>query len=114
MLSRFGDKIMNMARQHKFPDSKDRSQNHPAVLCPAERVLALFNQDHSGDPATRIYKKVRTWFEAEAKTGGWADVRWFRDVSNNYGAGCVMSTSTFAFGLASSDEEDTDDPEPAA
>jgi hypothetical protein len=100
-----------MAREFKFPDANDRSKNNPAVLCPAERVLALYNQDHENANATRIYQKVRTWFEAEAKTQGWADVRWFRDVSTNHGAGAVMSISTFAFGLASEAAEDDEQEE---
>lgn len=94
-----------MARPTKFPDAKGRSQNHPAVLCPADRVLALYNEQ-SGDSAQRIVKKVKTWFEKQAKSQGWADVRWFKDVSTNHGAGCVMSIALFSFGLAAEEYEE--------
>ena len=42
----------------KFPKSKDRSPNQPAVFCTAQRVLDLYNQRHE-KPAQRISKKVR-------------------------------------------------------
>ncbi|MCC7540400.1 MAG: hypothetical protein IT379_29555 [Deltaproteobacteria bacterium] len=98
-----------MARPFKFPDPKDRSQNQPAVLCPADRVKALYDQDSGdADTAKKVSGKVRTWFEKEAKANGWVDVRWFKDVSTNHGAGCVISIVTLAFGSHAGDDEEDD------
>lgn len=79
-----------MAPRYKFPDPGDRSFNAPAVMCPAPRVLALYNQD-SGDKAQRIAKKVKQWFYTTALERGWAHVWWFPDVANGYTSGCVMA-----------------------
>jgi hypothetical protein len=95
----------------KFPDHRDRSQNEPSALCPAERVLFLYNQDSGNKVTTRISKTVRSWFEDAARQQGWADVRWFRDVSTNSGAGCVLSIGSFAFGVTAAADEEEDDPD---
>lgn len=79
-------------RPVKFPDSKDRSINEDGALCTADRVLALYNQDHPKDEAHRISAKVRSWFETEALQKGWAFVGWFKDVASGHGAGCVLAT----------------------
>ena len=60
-------------KRFKFPDSKSRPANSPAVLCPADRVLHLYNQDHE-TPAKKISKKVREWFFAEAHSKGWNEI----------------------------------------
>jgi hypothetical protein len=58
-------------------------------MCPAERVIGLYNQE-SGDTAQRIAKKVRKWFFAEARKHGWAGVHFIPEVQSNHGAGCVL------------------------
>jgi len=78
-----------MGRNHKFPNPSDCRPNDQAVLCPAERVLALYNQD-SGDTATKIAKKVRHWFIATGRDAGWAGVRFLKDVQSSHGAGCLL------------------------
>lgn len=82
-----------MGRHFKFPDAGDRSPNQPAVMCPAERVLALFNQ-HSGDKGQRISAKVKTWFTTMSLSRGWGHIWWFEDVLTNRSSGCVMSIPT--------------------
>lgn len=76
-------------RSFKFPDAGDRSPNEPTVHCPADRILALYNQD-SGYSAQRLSKAVRQWFSGEAQNNGWHGVHFLADVQSQYGAGCVM------------------------
>ena len=83
-------------RSFKFPDPGDRSANDPAILCPAERVLALYNQD-SGDTAQRIAKKVKAWFAQRARELGWTHVAWFKEAGTNHGAGCVLAIMVLQF-----------------
>lgn len=78
-----------MARNLKFPSPADYRPAEPAVLCPADRVIGLYNQD-SGDTAVKIAKKVRTWFRSEAHKRGWAGVHFLPEVQSNHGAGCVL------------------------
>jgi hypothetical protein len=78
-----------MGRKLKFPEPKDYVPAEPAVLCPAERVIGLYNQGSNGT-ARRIAKKVRTWFAAEAHRKGWAGVYFLPEVQSNHGAGCVL------------------------
>jgi hypothetical protein len=73
----------------KFPNPRDYKPVHPAVMCPSERVIGLYNQD-SGDTAERIAKKVRKWFFAESAKQGWAGVHFIPEVQSNHGAGCVL------------------------
>jgi len=85
-----------MAPRFQFPDSQTRSPKSTTVLCPAARVLALYNQD-SGDVAQRISKKVREWFFNAAHQNGWHGVHFVPEVQSQHGAGCVMWV-TFAIG----------------
>ena len=73
----------------KFPDPKSCKPQDPAVLCPAERVLGLYNQD-SGDTAKKIAKKIRKWFAFEALKRGWAGVHFLPEIQSAHGAGCVL------------------------
>ena len=73
----------------KFPLPKDCKQDNPAVICPGERVLGLYNHD-SGESAKRISKKVRMWFAAKALDCHWAGVHFMKEVQTNFGAGCVL------------------------
>lgn len=77
----------------KFPNPTDYPPKFPAVLCPSERVLALFNQD-SGDHAKRIASKVKDWFTAEAHKKGWAGVRFLPEVQTQHSAGAVLWTTS--------------------
>jgi len=78
-----------MAKNLKFPAPKDYKPANPAVLCPAERVIRLYNQG-TNDNAKRIAKKVRAWFSREAHGRGWAGVYFLPEVQTNFGAGCVL------------------------
>ena len=73
----------------KFPSPGNCKPADQAVLCPADRVLGLYNQD-SEDTKKKIAKKVRDWFGSEARKKGWAGVRFLKDVQSSHGAGCVL------------------------
>lgn len=76
----------------KFQKAAERSEAKPAVLCPADRVLNLYNQD-SGKSAKKISKKVRDWFTDEAMKDGWDAVGFIPEVQSQHGAGCVLLKS---------------------
>ncbi|GAB2793794.1 hypothetical protein [Dyella kyungheensis] len=76
-------------KPYKFPKSSERSAAKPVVLCPADRVLNLYNQE-SGDEAKKISKKVRTWFTQEAIEEGWDAVAFLPEVQSQHGAGCIL------------------------
>jgi hypothetical protein len=78
-------------RNYKFPHPDDVSPGQGAVLCPSDRVLALYNQE-SGAPkkAKSISKKVREWFFNHAHQQGWAGVRFLKDVQTSEASGCVL------------------------
>lgn len=82
MTTRTGPKL-------KFPDPKNCSANKPAVLCPSERVLGLYNQENNPE-AKRISKKVKKWFYDEAHNHGWNGIHFLPDVQTNHGAGCLL------------------------
>lgn len=73
----------------KFPDPNNCKPRDPALLCMADRVLSIYNQD-SGGAAKNISKAVRTWFAAQAKKHGWAGVHFLPEVQSGIGAGCVL------------------------
>ena len=73
----------------KFPNSKARSPEKPAVFCTADRVLSLYNQDNN-KPAKRISKKVREWFFNKAHLRGWSGVHFVPEVQSQHGAGCML------------------------
>lgn len=78
-----------MAAKFKFPNAKSRSPDKPAVFCPAERVLNLYNQENE-KPAQRISKTVRTWFFDKANEHGWNGVHFIPEVQSQHGAGCML------------------------
>ena len=78
-----------MARKFVFPNPANCKPKDPAVLCPAERVIAIYNQD-SGETAQRISKNVRVWFAAKAIEKGWAGVHFLPEVQSAHGSGCVL------------------------
>lgn len=73
----------------KFPKSAERSPAKPAAICPAERVLKLYNEANNAE-AVRISKKVREWFEVEAHEDGWDVVGFVPEVQSQHGAGAVL------------------------
>ena len=73
----------------KFPCPDDYKPREAIVFCPAERILALYNQD-SGDNAQRLAPKVKAWFRTRAYGHGWAGVHFMPAVQTNHGAGCAM------------------------
>ena|SRR6266498_5259114 len=76
-------------RPIKFPVPHDYPAKTPAVLCPADRVISLYNQD-SGDIGQRIAKKMKAWFTGEAKKKGWAGCYFLPQVQSAHGAGCIL------------------------
>lgn len=73
----------------KFPTPESCKLKDRAVLCPAERILDLFNQNHT-KPAQRISKRVKTWFVGEAIEHEWAGANFIPNVQSGHGAGCVL------------------------
>lgn len=73
----------------KFPNTKSCTRGNRAVLCTADRLIELYNQN-SGDSAKRICKKVRAWFAREAKDKGWAGVQFIQEIQSKHGAGCIL------------------------
>jgi hypothetical protein len=78
-----------MANNLKFPGPNDYPAKSPAVLCPSERVLNLYNQD-SGHRADRVAQKVKIWFSQEAHVKGWAGVRFLPEVQIRHMAGAIL------------------------
>lgn len=73
----------------KFPTPASCKLKDRAVLCTAERILALYNQA-TGKDAKRIAKNVKLWFSAEAPKHGWAGGHFLPEVQSGHGAGCVL------------------------
>ena len=80
---------MKKGPKFKFPDPKKCKVSDRAILCPAERVINLYNQATT-KRAKKIAKSVRDWFAREARKNGWAGVHFLPEVQSNYGAGCVL------------------------
>ena len=78
-----------MAVKKKFPKSNERSPAKPAAICPADRVLDLYNEANQAD-AKKISKKVRTWFTGVAHADGWDTVGFVPEVQSQHGAGAVL------------------------
>lgn len=74
---------------YKFPTPSGCKLKDRAVLCPATRILALYNQAN-GAEAKRISKKVKLWFAKEAPKHGWAGGHFLPEVQSGHGAGCVL------------------------
>jgi hypothetical protein len=73
----------------KFPNSASCKLKDRAVLCTAERILTLYNQETSLG-ARRISKAVKMWFASEAPSHGWAGGHFLPEVQSGHGAGCVL------------------------
>lgn len=73
----------------KFPLPSDCKRDNPAVICPGERVIGLYNQVAT-KKAQKISKKVRAWFAIEAINRGWIGVHFIKEVQTDFGAGCVL------------------------
>jgi hypothetical protein len=73
----------------KFPEPASCKLKHGAVLCTAERVLALYNQA-TGKTQQRITKPVEKWFTNEVPKHGWAGSNFLPEVQSGHGAGCVL------------------------
>ncbi|PKN67155.1 MAG: hypothetical protein CVU57_04180 [Deltaproteobacteria bacterium HGW-Deltaproteobacteria-15] len=78
--------------KYKFPDPKTCKLKDRAVLCTAERILAIYNQS-TGKDAKRISKSVKAWFATEAKKAGWAGGHFLPEIQSGHGAGCVLFIS---------------------
>jgi len=81
--------MSNKGPKFKFPCPDDYKASDPAIFCPADRVLSLYNQD-SGGSAQRISKTVREWIRQNALGFGWAGVHFLPEVQSNHGAGCIL------------------------
>ena len=73
----------------KFPKPDDYAAKDAAVFCPADRIVALYNQD-SGKSAQRLAAGVKSWFRTKAYGNGWAGVHFMPIVQTKHGAGCAM------------------------
>ena len=74
---------------YKYPTPGSCRMKDRAVLCSADRILALYNQD-SGKTAKRISKTVKKWFASEATKQGWSGTHFLPDVQSGHGAGCIL------------------------
>lgn len=73
----------------KFPTPQSCKLKDRAVLCTAERILALYNQE-TGKSAQRISKSVKIWFASQAPNHGWSGGHFLPEVQSGHGAGCVL------------------------
>lgn len=73
----------------KFPVPKDYPAKDPVILCPAERVIGLYNQE-TGNTATRVAKKMKEWFSEEALKKGWAACEFPPEVQTKHSGGCIL------------------------
>ena len=80
-------------RKLKFPTPDDYPAATPVVLCPADRVIGLYNQE-TGNDAKRIAKTLRTWFIAKAKEKEWVACKFVPEVQSEHGAGCLLLNSS--------------------
>jgi len=80
---------MRKTKKYKFPTPSSCKLKDRAVLCTAQRVLALYNQELNGD-AMRIAKNVKSWFTSQAISRGWGGVIFLPEVQSGHGAGCVL------------------------
>ena len=78
-----------VGRSYKFPTPASCKLRDGAVLCTAERILALYNQA-TGKNQQRITDPVKSWFSAEAMKHGWAGGHFLPEVQSGHGAGCVL------------------------
>jgi len=76
-------------RKIKFPSPADYAAKYPVVLCPADRVIGLYEQA-TGKKAMRIAKNLKAWFAVEAKQKGWAGCRFVPQVQSEHGAGAIL------------------------
>jgi len=78
-----------MPRKLKFPTPKDYAVKDAVILCSAQRVLDLYNQN-TGETAARIAKTVKSWFMAQALKRGWAACHFTREVQVSQSGGCFL------------------------
>ena len=76
-------------RKFKFPEPSSCKLKDGAVLCPADRILALYNQA-TGKTQQRITQPVKNWFATEAQQSGWAGGHFLPEIQSGHGAGCVL------------------------
>jgi len=81
--------MATLGRPFKFPDPTDYPPKIPAVLCPADRVIKLYNQG-TNQQAQRISQSVRDWFYSAAHNAGWGGAHFLPEVQSNHGAGCIL------------------------
>lgn len=73
----------------KFPDPNKRSVADPTILMPAERVLALYNQE-TGSDAKRVSPKVQAWTKEAGHEAGFDGVVFTEDATPGQGRGCIL------------------------
>lgn len=75
--------------KYKFPDPDKRSPANPTVLLPAERLLAIYNQE-TGKEAQRVSKKVQEWARETGHAAGFDGVAFSEDATPGAGRGCIF------------------------
>lgn len=58
----------------KFPEPGDLKLSEPEHYVAKDRVLALYNQDNTGEEASNYSQRVKDWFISEAKNFGWSQI----------------------------------------
>jgi hypothetical protein len=82
----------------KFPTPQTCKLKDRAVLCSADRILVLYNQETGGN-AKRMAKTVKKWFASAAAKNGWAGGHFLPDYRTGHGAGCVLFTPPMRLNL---------------
>lgn len=66
---------MAKGRPFVFPDPNDMTPNNPGMIINSEQILGLYNQEHPKDQMQRVVTKVRSWFEEQAISEQWDEVK---------------------------------------
>jgi hypothetical protein len=78
-----------MGRSLKFPLPKDYPAKDPIILCPADRIISIYNKAN-GSNRRSVAKGIIEWFKQQASDNGWADCRFVPAVQTKHSAGCIL------------------------
>lgn len=79
-----------MAKKFKFPSPGDVKGKEDLAMIDADRILAIYNQDHPEKPAKRISDKVKNYLDGLAQAHGWAGTAHVKDALTGHGAGLML------------------------
>ena len=79
-----------MAKKLKFPSPGDVKGKEELAMIDADRILAIYNQDHPEKPAQRISEKVKGYLDGVAQGCGWAGTAFVKDAMTGHHAGLML------------------------